>query len=127
MNSITIAGQLGKDAEVRFLPDGEPVSNFSIADSQGKDRMTIWWNCSLFGKRAQSLSPYLVKGQAVTVSGNVSQREYTDKTGQKRISTDIRVIEVALQGGRKEGNTDQSAKPKQDASGFDEMESSIPF
>lgn len=102
MNSITIAGQLGKDAEVRFLPDGEPVSNFSIADSQGKDRMTIWWNCSLFGKRAQSLSPYLVKGQSVTVSGNVSQREYTDKNGQKRISTDIRVIEVALQGGRKE-------------------------
>jgi single-strand DNA-binding protein len=127
MNSITIAGQLGRDAEVRFLPDGEPVSNFSIADSQGKDRMTIWWNCSLFGKRAQSLSPYLVKGQSVTVSGNVSQREYTDKNGQKRISTDIRVIEVALQGGRKEGNTDQAAKPKQDASGFDEMESSIPF
>jgi len=102
MNSITIAGSLGKDAEIRYLPNGDPVTAFSVADSQGKDKPTIWWSCSLFGKRAESLAPYLLKGQAVTVTGNVSEREWTDKDGQKRKSMDVRVSDVALQGGKRE-------------------------
>jgi single-strand DNA-binding protein len=124
MNNITVAGQLGKDAEVRFLPNGDPVANFSIADSQGKTKPAIWWNCQLFGKRAESLSQYLVKGQSVTISGVVTQREYTDKEGQKRTAQNVNVNEVALQGGRK----DSEPKPAQaDASGFDSMETDIPF
>lgn len=124
MNNITVAGQLGKDAEVRFLPNGDPVANFSIADSQGKTKPTIWWNCQLFGKRAESLSQYLVKGQSVTISGVVTQREYTDKEGQKRTAQNVNVNEVALQGGRK----DSEQKPAQaDASGFDSMETDCPF
>ena len=102
MNSITVAGQLGKDSEVRFLANGDAVAGFSVADSQGKDKPTIWWNCQLFGKRAESLSQYLTKGQAVTVSGTVSQRTYTDKNGQERTSMDVRVNDVALQGGKRE-------------------------
>ena len=101
MNSITVAGQLGKDAEVRFLANGDPVAGFSVADSQGKDKPTIWWNCSLFGKRAESLAPYLVKGQAVTVTGTVTEREW-EKDGVKRKSMDVRVSDVALQGGKRE-------------------------
>jgi single-strand DNA-binding protein len=108
MNNITIAGQLGKDAEVKFLSNGDPVASFSVADSQGKDKPTIWWNCSLFGKRAESLSQYLTKGQAVTVIGQVTEREWTDKDGQKRKSMDIRVGDVALQGGKR----DESAAPR---------------
>ena len=102
MNSITVAGTLGRDAEVRFLANGDAVCSFSLADSQGKDKATIWWSASLFGKRAESLAPYLLKGGAVTVSGNVSEREWNDKDGQKRKSMDIRVSDVALQGGRKD-------------------------
>lgn len=124
MNSLTIAGVLGKDAEVRYLPDGSPVANFSVADSQGKTKPTIWWSAQLFGKRAETLSQYLVKGQSVTISGVVTQREYTDKEGQKRTAQNVNVNEVALQGGRK----DSEQKPAQaDASGFDGMEDSIPF
>lgn len=121
MNSITIAGVLGRDAEVRHLPNGDPVANFSIADSQGKDKDAIWWNCQLFGKRAESLSQYLVKGQAVTISGNIGQRKYIDKNGQERLSTDVRVGEVALQGGKRE--TQRQEKP---SSGFDDM-ADVPF
>jgi len=117
MNSITIAGQLGKDAEVRYLPDGSPVSNFSIADNQSKDKETIWWNCQLFGKRAESLAPYLVKGQVVTIIGNITQRKYMDKNGQERLSTDVRISELALHGGRKD-------QPKEQAK---QEESDIPF
>lgn len=140
MNSITVAGQLGKDAEARYLPNGDAVTGFSVADSQGKDKPTIWWNCQLFGKRAESLTQYLTKGQAVTVSGTVSQRTYTDKNGQERTSMDVRVNDVALQGGKRDA--EPSKKPSQDgaksrqleprthdagAGGFADMDSDIPF
>jgi single-strand DNA-binding protein len=132
MNSITVAGQLGRDAELRKLPDGTPVLQFSVADSQGREKPTIWWNCQLFGKRAESLQKYLAKGQSVTVSGSVSEREWEDKEGQTRKSMDVRVNEIALQG-RPQG--EQAAKPAQKqepkktggGSGFDDMDDDIPF
>jgi len=131
MNNITIAGQLGRDAEVRQMPNGDPVANFSVADSQGREKPTIWWNCQLFGKRAESLAQYLTKGTSVTVSGNVTQRSYTDKNGVEKVSTEIRVADVALQGSKKD-DAPAFKKPSQDAakarqapkasSGFDDFE-----
>ena len=110
MNSLTITGNLGKDAELKYLQDGAAVLSFSVADSMGRDKGTIWWNCSMFGKRAESLSQYLTKGQQVTVIGTVTEREYTDKTGAQRKSIDVRVSDVALQGGRKD-EPQQAARP----------------
>ena len=133
MNQICIAGQLGKDAEVRFLQNGDAVANFSVADSQGKDKPTVWWNASLFGKRAESLAPYLLKGQSVTVTGTVTEREYTDKDGNKRKSMDVRVNDVALQGGKREAEAPArqtprpASKPSPSGSGFDDMDSDVPF
>ena len=101
MNNITIAGQLGKDSELKQVGQDQVLS-FSVADSQGREKPTIWWNCQLWGKRATSLQQYLTKGQAVTVSGSVSQRTYTDKNGQERVSQDVRVQDVALQGGKRD-------------------------
>lgn len=102
MNNITVAGQLGRDAEVRFMPNGDPVSSFSVADSQGKDKATIWWRASLFGKRAESLTPYLTKGQAVTITGTVTERAWKDKDGTEKTVMEIRVNDVALQGGKRD-------------------------
>ena len=136
MNNITIAGQLGKDTETRYLPNGDPVASFSVADSQGKEKPTIWWSCQLFGKRAESLAPYLVKGQAVTVTGNVTEREYTDKNGNQRKSMDVRVSDLALQGGKREAQSPapqrQAARPAPRpapaaAGGFEDMDDDIPF
>ena len=130
MNSITIAGQLGKDAETRALPDGTPILSFSVADSQGRDKATIWWNCALFGKRAESLAPYLTKGTSVTVVGTVTEREYTDKDGNKRKSMDVRVQDVALQGGKRDAAPAAprpAQKPVPEAFGFDDMDSDLPF
>lgn len=109
MNSITICGQLGKDAELRSLQDGTPVLSFSVADSMGRGKEAIWWNCSLFGKRAEALQQYLVKGQAVTVVGTVAEREWIDKDGQKRKSMDVRAGDVALQGGKRDDTPRSSA------------------
>lgn len=100
MNVITITGNLGKDCESRFLPNGDAVTSFSVADSQGRDKPSIWWNCSLFGKRGEALAQYLIKGQTVTVIGNITEREWADKDGHKRKAMDIRVQDLALQGGR---------------------------
>lgn len=99
MNIISIAGKLGRDAEVKYLPDGTAVANFTVADDQGRAKPAIWWRCQLFGKRAESLAPYLIKGASVTVGGSVSEREY-EKDGAKVKAQDVRVSEVALQGSK---------------------------
>ncbi|MDE3021939.1 MAG: single-stranded DNA-binding protein [Pseudomonadota bacterium] len=131
MNSISVSGNLGKDSEMRSLADGTPVLSFSVADSQGRDKNSIWWDCSLFGKRADSLQTYLVKGQQVTVIGNVTEREWTDKDGQKRKSFGVRVQDVALMGGKREASEPrQASRPpeKQAGSSFYYMDDSdLPF
>lgn len=130
MNNINIAGMLGKDAETRHLPNGDPVASFSVADSQGKDKPTIWWRCSLFGKRAESLAPYLLKGAHVTVTGNVTERKYTDKDGHERTATEVRVNDLALQGSKRD-TAEAPARPakasKPASGGFDDMGDDIPF
>lgn len=138
MNSITITGNLGKDAEMRALNDGTSVLSFSVADNQGKDKPSIWWNASLFGKRADSLQQYLTKGQQVTVVGTVSEREWTDKEGNKRKSMDVRVNDIALQGGKRDEGERQPSRaaparqPQRSAApagggGFEDMDSDLPF
>lgn len=127
MNVICITGNLGKDAELKAMQDGTPVLKFSVADSQGRDKPAIWWSADLFGKRAESLAPYLLKGQQVTVTGTLSEREYEGKKFQT-----IRVNDLALQGARPDGPRQQA--PRQQApqraaqqGGFEDMDDDIPF
>lgn len=122
MNVLTVAGNISKDAEVRYTQSGDPVCNFSVADNQGKEREAVFWNCGLYGKRAESLSKYLTKGQAVTITGNVSTNKYTDKNGVERIGYNIRVNDIALQGGRKDGE-----HPKQERQAKEFDDDSVPF
>jgi single-strand DNA-binding protein len=125
MNNITIAGPLGRDSELRSIPSGEQVLSFSVADSAGRDKPTIWWNCQLWGKRAASLGPYLTKGQQVAVSGSVSEREWTDKDGAKRKTLEVRVSDVALQG--KPQTSEPASRPQQrPVKDFDD-DSDVPF
>ena len=136
MNVITVAGLIGRDAELRATPKGDHVASFSVADSQGKDKQPIWWRCQLWGKRAETLTQYLTKGQSVTVTGQVSINEYKDKDGTPKQSIDIRVNDVALQG-RPQGEQReapapkaaprQAPKPGSQGSGFDDMDDDIPF
>ena len=127
MNSITIAGGLGRDAELKYLNNGDPICNFSVADSQGRDKPTIWWNCTLYGKRAEALSQYLTKGQSVTVVGSVNEREWQDKEGNKRKSMDVRVSEIALQGGRKDAEPQEERRAAPAPAQTDIDDSDLPF
>ena len=112
MNNITITGSLGRDIELRSMPNGDRVGSFSVADSQGRDKPTIWWSCQLFGKRADSLAQYLTKGQQVTVAGSIAEREWTDREGNKRKQMDIRVSDLALQGGKREQSAEPAPAPR---------------
>ena len=125
MNSITICGNITRDAEIKFMPTGDAVASFGVADNQGKDKTAIFWNCSLFGKRAQSLEQYLTKGQTVTIVGSVSEREYTNRDGAKVKIMDVRVNDVALQGGRKDDA--QQARPAARQAATVDFSDDIPF
>ena len=125
MNSITVAGILGKDGELKQVGQ-ENVLAFSVCDSQGREKSAIWWNCQLWGRRATSLQQYLIKGASVTITGQVTQREYTDKTGQKKMAQDVRINDVALQGSKRQEEAPPQAPKQQASSGFDDA-SDIPF
>ena len=106
VNKVILVGNLGRDAELRYTPGGSAVSKFSIAttevwnDKSGqRQERTEWHNVDLWGKQAESLSEYLVKGKQVYVEGRLQTDEYTDKEGNKRKTTRVRCDRVVLLGG----------------------------
>lgn len=96
MKNLTIAGRLTKNAETRDV-GSDRVTSFSVAvdDRQGKEKGTLFFDASLWGKRGDSLAPHLTKGSSVTVSGDLGTREHNGKT-----YLTIRVGDVTLQGGK---------------------------
>ena len=128
MNSITVAGNIVRDAELRRTANGDAVLSFSVADNYGKDKPAIFWSCSLFGRRAEALGQYIVRGQQVTVAGTVSEREWTDREGNKRKSMDVRVNEIALQGGRRDDRPAAKPAPRAASGMHDDLDpETIPF
>jgi len=102
MQQLTIAGTIGKDAEVRKTQNGEPVAGFSVAVDNGKDkdgnkRETTWFDCSLWGKRGEGLGPYLTKGTRVTITGRPTAREHNGK-----VYLGCSVDQITLMGGGQE-------------------------
>lgn len=106
MNVLTFTGNLGRDAEVRHLDSGTPVCNFNVAAKSGfgEREQTLWIRCALWGKRAESgLVQYLVKGQQVAVSGELSTKEHDGKT-----YLECRVNDVTLCGGKSSASASES-------------------
>ena len=137
MNSWNFTGNLGRDAEQRFAPSGTAVVSFSVGVKTGfgDKEKTTWANCAMFGKRAEAVAAYLKKGTLVGVVGEVNNREYQDKEGQKRYSLDVRVNDLTLLGGKSDRSESAPSQPKQaprNAQGapktsFDGMGDDIPF
>ena len=133
MNKITATGRIAAGAEVRFTPSGDPVASFRIASDVGfgDKKTTNWFSCQVWGKRGESLAPHLIKGTPVTVFGALTLREWNDKEGQKRLSPDIRIDEIELQGGKKDSEPSQPSNPR-NAQGapkasISDMDDDIPF
>jgi len=108
VNKVILLGNLGKDAETKFTPNGVARSTFTIATSRRwKDQQsgewkeeTDWHNVVLW--RSENLANYLLKGKQVYVEGRLSSRSYEDKEGQKKYITEVVAEELILLGGRGE-------------------------
>ena len=96
MKTITIAGGITRDAVTRTTQDGENVTSFSVAVSEGygDKKRSVYFDCSFWGKRGSALSQHLTKGTRVAVSGDLSTREHNGKT-----YLTVRASEVTLMGG----------------------------
>lgn len=127
MLKVTIAGRLGKNAEHRTTQGGTDICNFSVAADVGwgENKKTYWLDVTKFGKGAEGLSKILSKGDAVTVTGDLSMREYEGKSYLQ-----CRADDVTLQGGsgdnRGERKQSYSDTPAQ-GGGYDDLDDSIPF
>ena len=134
MNFITIAGNVGKAPEMRQLQSGDSVLQFSVADNwtEKGEKKTAWYSCSIWGERAIKLQPHIKRGDNITVCGQLRPREYEAKDGTLRMSFDVRVTDVALQGA-KDGDApadkprDKAEQWKAGAAPADFSDEDIPF
>lgn len=133
MNILVATGNLGKDAVQKFTGSGDSIVSFSLPVKSGfGDKAKVAWvRCTLFGKRGESVLPYLKKGALVGVSGEFSMNEWTNAEGQKQTMPEIRISELTLLGGKQEGNTSarppSASPPNKPSNSFDAMDNDIPF
>lgn len=106
MHKITIIGHLGRDPEMRYTPEGQGVTSFSVASSRkykttaGEEREeTEWFNCSAWGKLAEICNQYLTKGKQVYLEGRLKTRTYQTQAGETRFSLDVTCQEIQFLGG----------------------------
>lgn len=107
LNRVILVGTLGKDAELRHTPGGAAVSTMSVAtdeswtDKDGSRKSkTEWHRVTLWGKSAENLAEYLVKGKSVAIEGRLETRKWEDKDGQTRYTTEIKADKIQLLGGK---------------------------
>jgi len=110
VNKVILVGRLGRDPETRFTGGGQAVANFTLAtDSTYKDRSgerqkkTEWHRIVVWSKLAEICQQYLKKGSLIYIEGRLQTREWEDKSGQKRSTTEIVASEMRMLGSRSEG------------------------
>jgi len=128
LNVFTCVTRLYKDAEQRFTQGGDSIVSFkgAVDAGFGQNKTTTWIKFTIFGKRGESVLPYLKDKTQIAVSGELSNREYTDREGQKRYSLEVRVNDLTLLGSKQESQQEsQPTKPAPKKA--DDFDSEIPF
>ena len=105
-NRIILVGNLGRDPELKYTPQGTPVCTFSLAtnerrkDTQGAQKdLTTWFRVTLWGRQAETAAQYLQKGRAVYIEGRLRVEEYTAKEGGPRHSLEVTATDLQFIGG----------------------------
>ena len=122
LNKVILIGNLGRDPEVRYMPNGEAVCNFSIATSETwndrqtgqRQERTEWHNITLYRRLAEVAGQYLKKGSQVYIEGRIQSRKYTGKDGIERTAYDIIGSEMKMLGGRQSSSSapyDEGSQP----------------
>jgi single-strand DNA-binding protein len=149
VNKVIIVGNLGRDPETRYMPDGAAITNVSVATSyqwtdkaSGEKKEETEWHRVMFrGKLAEIAGEYLKKGSQVYVEGRLRTRKWQDKEGQDRYTTEIVADRMQMLGSRagagqprdeaaaepKASEPKAAAGAKKPAGKFDDMEDDIPF
>ncbi len=152
VNKVILIGNLGRDPEVRYMPDGGAITNVSVATTESwkdkngeKQEKTEWHRVAFFGKLAEIAGEYLKKGSQLYVEGRLQTRKWTDKEGVEKYTTEIVADRMQMLGSRQgmgggdreggeraersEGAAKPAAKPagKPAGSKFDDFEDDIPF
>jgi single-strand DNA-binding protein len=106
VNKVILVGNLGRDAELRYTPGGAAVATLNMATTEvwndkggQRQEKTEWHRIVLWGKTAESLNEYLTKGKQIYIEGRLQTRQWDDKDGNKRYTTEIRADRVVLLGG----------------------------
>ncbi len=147
VNKVILVGRLGKDPEIKFMPSGSAVANFSLATSEKwKDKetgdmkeSTEWHNLVAYGKVAEIISEHTNKGMSMYVEGQLKTRKWQDKSGKDHYSTDVVVRDFIIhsEGGQRSApqaktatnkTTNGKARPAPEPDyGDDEFQDKIPF
>ncbi len=130
VNKVILVGNLGRDAELRYTPGGAAVATLNLATTEvwndkggQRQEKTEWHRIVLWGKQAESLQEYLTKGKQIYVEGRLQTRQWDDKDGNKRYTTEIKADRITLLGGGGGGrgaSTDRGAAAAMSHSGGDE-------
>ena len=129
MNLFACTTRLYKDAEQRFTQSGDSIVTFkgAVDAGFGNSKTTSWIKFNLWGKRGDSLLPYLKDKTQIAVSGELANREYTDKEGQKRYSLEVRVNDLTLLGGKTQESSQAPQQQAKQKPSMDDIDDSIPF
>jgi single-strand DNA-binding protein len=135
VNKVIIVGNVGRDPETRYLPDGKAVTNLSVATafswkdkaSGEKKEETEWHRVVFFDRLAEVAGEYVKKGSPVYVEGRLQTKKWQDKEGQDRYTTQIVAERLQLLGGKPTQDAHKEQAEKKPAGRFDDMADDIPF
>ena len=134
LNKVILIGRLGRDPEVRYMPNGEAVCNFSVAtseswkDSNGqKQERSEWHNVTMYRKLAEIAGQYLTKGSQVYLEGKIQSRKYQGKDGIERTAYDIIANEMKMLGGNAQTPAQKQQPAQAQAQAQDDISDDVPF
>lgn len=118
-NKITIVGNLGKDPELRYTPQGSAVCNISVATNERRrdkngdfQDITTWFRITLWGKQAENASKYLTKGSPIYIEGRLKVEEWSDKDGKLRYTLDVQATDMQFLGSSRGEEFSGGASPE---------------
>ena len=150
VNKVILVGHLGKDPETRYMPNGDAITNATLATSESwkdkqtgeKKEQTEWHRLVFYRKLAEIAGQYLRKGSLIYIEGSLKTRKWQDKDGQDRFTTEINADEMKMLGSKGDGQQQEGQRPQQtqqrppantqrqpqgQAGGFSDMDDDIPF
>ena len=145
VNRVILIGNIGKDPDIRHMPNGDAVANIGLATTESwkdksgeKQEKTEWHKVAFFGKLAEIVGEYCKKGSAIYIEGRIQTRKWQDKEGQDRYTTEIIADRMQMLGGKTQesGVTDEQMRNRKaarevnkpsDPGSFEDFQDDIPF